>query len=42
MTDRRNYDENREEKRKLPTKFMIYVRIVGFLADKMRLILQTH
>ena len=39
---RRNYDENREEKRKLHTKFMIYVKIVGFLADKMRLILQTY
>ena len=36
---RRNYDENREEKRKLPTKFMIYARIVGFLADKRCLIL---
>ena len=35
---RRNYDENREEKRKLPTKFMIYARIVGFLADKRCLI----
>lgn len=27
---RRNYDENRGEKRKLPTKFMIYVRIVVY------------
>ena len=26
---RRNYDENRGEKRKLPTKFMIYAKIVA-------------
>ena len=36
---RRNYDENSGEKRKLPTKFMIYARIVGFLTDKRCLIL---
>ena len=36
---RRNYDENSGEKRKLPTKFMIYARIVGFLTDKKCLIL---
>ena len=36
---RRNYDENRGEKRKLPTKFMIYAKIVGFLTDKKCLIL---
>lgn len=36
---RRNYDENRGEKRKLPTKFMIYAKIVGLLTDKKCLIL---
>ena len=36
---RRNYDENRGEKRKLPTKFMIYAKIVGFLTDKKCLML---
>lgn len=28
-----------EKKRKLPTKFMIYAKIVGFLTDKKCLIL---
>ena len=35
----RNYDENRGEKRKLPTKFMIYARIVVLLVNKKHLIL---
>ncbi len=26
----------------MPTKVVIYARIVGFLADKMRLIVQTY